>query len=413
MLAPLELFLGLRYVRTREAGHFVSFITWASLLGVALGVAALITILSVMNGFEGELRERLVSLASHATLRAPEPIADWATLAATARATPGVAGVAPYVESQALITHGGAMSGAVVRGVDPAREPAVSTIGQVMVSGTLSDLQPLGGGIVLGRVLAFQLGVGLGDEVTVLVPERATEQDGVEPRMRNFAVVGVFEVGLQDHDSVLALVHLADAQALTGRPGVTGLRLKFADLYAAPRLARELAARLGGGLIARDWTEENATYFRAIRLEKTMMTLILLLVVGVAAFNIVAMLVMVVRAKRTDIAILRTLGLRPRSVVGVFLAQGVVIGWAGTLLGVVSGLTLAANVERIVPWLERTLHFHVMDADVYYVTRIPATIEPGNVIIIAGAAFLLTLAATIYPALRAARTQPADALRYE
>jgi lipoprotein-releasing system permease protein len=420
MIRPLELFVGLRYARSREAGFFVSFITWVSLAGVALGVAALITILSVMNGFEGELRGRLLSLASHATI-VPDAAAggasaaarDWAALADRAGRTPGVAGVAPYVEQQALITHGVEMSGAVLRGIDPAREPRVSTIDRAIVDGRFDALQPGSDRIVLGRILAFQLGAGVGDQVTVMIPQGGSADGEIVPRIRTFTVAGIFEVGLQDHDSVLAVVHIDDAAALKGVPGPTGLRLKFDDVFAAPRLAPQVARALGADLRATDWTEENATYFRAIRIEKTMMTLILLLVVAVAAFNIVATLVMVVRAKRNDIAILRTLGLPPRGVVGIFLSQGVLIGWAGTAFGVALGLLVASNVESIVPFLERTFRFQILDADVYYVTRIPSTIEPSDVVTVAIVAFVLTWLSTLYPALRAAKTEPAEALRYE
>jgi lipoprotein-releasing system permease protein len=417
MIRPLELFVGLRYVRSREAGFFVSFITWVSLAGVTLGVAALITILSVMNGFEGELRDRLLSLASHATIVADgepgaPPVRDWAALADRAGHAAGVAGVAPFVEQQALLTHGQEMSGAVLRGVDPAREPRVSTIDRSIVDGRFDALVPGSDRIVLGRILAFQLGAAVGDEVTVMIP-RAGSDGEIAPRIAKFRVAGIFEVGLQDHDSVLALVHIADAAALAGTGGPTGLRLKFADVFAAPRVAPQLARELGPGLRSTDWSQENAAYFRAIRIEKTMMTLILLLVVAVAAFNIVATLVMVVRAKRTDIAILRTVGLAPRGVVGIFLSQGVVIGWAGTALGVLAGLALATNVERIVPWLERTFGFQILDADVYYVTRIPSTVETSDVLVVAAVAFVLTWLSTLYPALRAARTEPAEALRYE
>jgi lipoprotein-releasing system permease protein len=414
MIRPLELFVGLRYVRSREAGFFVSFITWVSLAGVALGVAALITILSVMNGFEGELRTRLLSLASHATVTAvDEAPRDWGALADRASRAAGVAGVAPFVEQQALLTNGLEMSAAVLRGVDPAREPRVSTLDRAIVDGRFDALQPGSDRIVLGRILAFQLGAALGDQITVMIPAGGAADGEIVPRIRTFTVAGVFEVGLQDHDSVLAIVHIADAAALKGTPGPTGLRLKFDDVFTAPTLAPRLAAVLGAGLRARDWTEENAAYFRAIRIEKTMMTLILLLVVAVAAFNIVATLVMVVRAKRTDIAILRTLGLPPRGIVGIFLSQGVLIGWVGTALGVVLGLLLAANVESIVPWLERTFRFQILDADVYYVTRIPSTIEPLDVVVVGLIAFVLTWLSTLYPAFRAARTEPAEALRYE
>ena len=414
MIRPLEAFIGWRYARSREAGFFVSFITWASLLGVALGVAALITILSVMNGFEGELRDRLVSLSAHATIAAPGGmLPDWREKRSLALATQGAIGAAPYLERQALLTHGSEMSGAMLRGIEPALEPEVSTINAGMLEGSLGELVPGSDRIVLGRGLAYQLGVSVGDEVSVTIPEPVQGGEEIVPRIRNFTVSGVFEVGLQDHDGVLALVSLSDAQALTSSAGPTGLRLRFRELYAAPRLARAIAAALGPGYRVRDWTEENATYFRAIRLEKTMMTLMLLLVVGVAAFNIVASLVMVVRAKRTDIAILRTLGMRARGIVGVFLWQGLVIGCTGTLIGVVLGLLMASHADAIMSFLQRLLHFQLFSADVYYVTRIPSAIEPRDVVLIAATAFLLTLAATVYPALKAAQTEPAEALRYE
>jgi lipoprotein-releasing system permease protein len=413
MIRPLELFLALRYVRSREAGFFVSFITWVSLLGVALGVLALITILSVMNGFEGELRSRLLSLSAHATLvPAGGGTLDGPRIASLARSAPGVEGAAPYTELQALLVHGTEMSSATLRGIDPATEGTVTTIARSLQQGRLEDLVPGADRIVLGRALAFRLRAALGDELTVMVP--AAGDDGeLTPRIRLFTVAGIFEVGLQDHDATLALGEIGDVAALAREGGASGVRLRYRDVFAAPAGARLLAARLGPGLESRDWTIENASYFRAIRIEKTMMTLILLLVVAVAAFNIVAMLVMVVRAKRTDIAILRTLGLAPRGVVGVFLAQGVLIGWSGALLGVGGGLALAANVGRVVPWLEGTFGFRIFDADVYYVTEIPSRIEAGDVVTVAVVALLLTLAATIYPALRAARTAPADVLRYE
>jgi lipoprotein-releasing system permease protein len=413
MIRPLELFLALRYVRSREAGFFVSFITVVSLLGVALGVATLITILSVMNGFEGELRSRLLSLSAHATIvREDGGPLEGDRVAALARAAPGVEGAAPYTELQALIVHGAEMSSASLRGIDPATEGTVTAIDRSLQEGRIADLVPGTNRIVLGRALAFRLHAAVGDELTVMVP--ATGEDGeLTPRIRLFTVSGIFEVGLQDHDATLALGSLADVAALAHEAGASGVRLRYRDVFAAPAAARALALRLGPGFASRDWTLENASYFRAIRIEKTMMTLILLLVVAVAAFNIVAMLVMVVRAKRTDIAILRTLGLSPRGVVGVFLAQGLLIGWSGALFGMAGGLAFAANVGRIAPWLERAWGFRIFDADVYYVTEIPSRIETGDVVTVAFVALALTLAATIYPALRAARTEPADVLRYE
>jgi lipoprotein-releasing system permease protein len=262
-------------------------------------------------------------------------------------------------------------------------------------------------------VLAYQLSVGVGDSVTVMIPVGGASGTELSPRIQRFTVAGIFEVGLQDHDSLLTLVNLQDAQALRGSQRVSGLRLRFVDVFAAPRLAAETAAALGGGFRVRDWTQENASYFRAIRIEKTMMTLILLLIVAVAAFNIVATLVMVVTDKRTDIAILRTIGARPRTIVGVFMTQGVVIGWLGTALGIVLGVTIGLNVATLAPFLERTFGFQIMDADVYYITRIPSDVQSDDVLLIGTVAFLLTVLATIYPAMRAARTEPAEALRYE
>ena len=384
-----------------------------SLGGVALGVLALIVILSIMNGFEGELRERLLSLSAHATVTRRDGAAfDGAALAARVARMPGVVGAAPYVEQQALIGHGAQMSAATLRGIDPLLEPSVSTIDQALKSGQLTDLVAGSNQVLLGRVLAFQLGVSTGDELTVMVPSGEADGD-LAPRIRVFTVAGVFEVGLQDHDSVLALAGLEDVAALSGSGGATGLRLRFAQVFEAPARAAAVAAALGPGFVARDWTVENAGYFHAIRIEKTMMTLILLLVVGVAAFNIVATLVMVVRAKRTDIAILRTLGLEPTGVVGIFLSQGALIGWLGTAIGVGLGLPLAINAGAVAAFLERLFRFEFFAPDVYYVTRIPSQVEAHDVIIVTVIALALTLLATVYPALRAARTEPADALRYE
>jgi lipoprotein-releasing system permease protein len=412
MFQPLPVFVGLRYSLAREHSFFVSFISWVSLLGVAVGVAALITILSVMNGFESELRGRLLSLSAHATLTAGgAPIADWQGRIAQLQGAPGLEGAAPFLDTDAMMSKQSSMSGAIVRGIDPKLEPNVSSIADAMREGKLDDLVPGSNRIILGRMLAYQLEVGTGDSVVVMIPGSAA--GNFTPRLQEFQVVGIFEIGLQEHDSVLALVNLHDAEALRGLTGPTGIRLKFDDVLKAPELARAAAGRLNPKLQARDWTQENEAYFRAIRIEKTMMGLILMLIVAVAVFNIVATLVMVVNDKRTDIAILRTLGLSPRAVLGVFMTQGVLIGWIGTALGVGLGLALALNVDVIVPFLETTFGFHIMDPDVYYISGIPSELHPPDVVRIALAALLLTLIATVYPALKAARTQPAEALRYE
>ena len=415
MFQPVPVFVGLRYSLAREHSFFVSFITWVSLGGVAVGVLALITVLSVMNGFEGELRARLLSLSAHATLTAPKgaPIADWRARLGELKGSPGLLGAAPFLDTDAMLSHSPAMGGAIVRGIDPALEPGVSAIEGAMREGKLEALEPGMNRIVLGRMLAYQLQVGLGDMVTVMIPDSAAG-DSIVPRLENFEVAGIFEVGLEEQDSVLALINLQDAEALRGIGGPTGIRLKFTDVLKAPQLAREAAARLPAGLTVRDWTQENEAFFRAIRIEKTMMGLILMLIVAVAVFNIVATLVMVVSDKRTDIAILRTLGMTPRGILGVFMTQGLLIGWIGTFLGVVLGVALALHVAEVAQLIEHLFGVHIMDdPDVYYTTGLPSEMHAGDVIRIAAAAMLLSLIATVYPAWKASKTQPAEALRYE
>jgi lipoprotein-releasing system permease protein len=413
MFQPLPVFVGLRYSRSLEHSFFVSFITWVSLLGVAVGVAALITVLSVMNGFEAELRGRLLSLSAHATLTSGGAgITDWQAKIGQLQGSPGLEGAAPFLDTDAMLSKQSSMSGAIVRGIDPEWEPKVSSIADAMREGKLSDLKPGLNRIILGRILAYQLQVGTGDTVVVMIPG-SVAGGGFAPRLQEFEVVGTFEVGLQEHDGVLALINLSDAEALRGLQGPTGIRLKFDDVLKAPDLSRVAAERLTPQLTVRDWTQENEAYFHAIRTEKTMMGLILMLIVAVAVFNIVATLVMVVNDKRTDIAILRTLGLSPRGVVAVFMTQGVLIGWIGTALGVGLGLALALNVDVIVPFLETNLGFHIFAPDVYYFSGIPSEMHPPDVVRIAVAALILTLVATVYPALQASRTQPAEALRYE
>ena len=424
MFQPVPVFVGLRYSLAREHSFFVSFITWVSLLGVALGVAILIVVLSVMNGLGSELRDRLLSMSAHASLNAGgAAIPDWRLRIQQLNGAPELEGAAPYLDTDAMLSRQPAMSGAVVRGIDPGLETQVSTIADSMREGKLGDLTPGSNRIVLGRMLAYQLEVGVGDTLTVMTPgngraairgaagrgAQGSQEGGIVPVLREFTVSGIFEVGLQEHDSALALVNLEDAEALRGLAGPTGIRLKFDDVLKAPVLARAAAARIGPGLRLRDWTQENEAYFRAIRIEKTMMALILMLIVAVAVFNIAATLVMVVSDKRTDIAILRTLGMSPRGVLAVFMTQGVLIGWIGTAIGVVLGLGVALNV----PFLEQALNLHIMDPDVYYISTVPSETHSVDVVIIAISALVLTFVATIYPALQAAKTQPAEALRYE
>jgi lipoprotein-releasing system permease protein len=412
MFQPVPIFVGLRYSLAREHGFFVSFITWVSLLGVALGVAILIVVLSVMNGLGSELRDRLLSLSAHASLNAGgAPIVDWRQRLVELKGAPELVGAAPYLDTDAMLSRPPEMSGAIIRGIDPVLEASVSTVGTSMREGKLADLVPGLNRIILGRMLAYQLEAGVGDTVTLMTPGAGQGADAgsIVPNLREFQVAGIFEVGLQEHDSALAYINLEDAEALRGLAGPTGIRLKFDDVLKAPVLAREAASRLRPGLEVRDWSEENQAYFRAIRIEKTMMALILMLIVAVAVFNIAATLVMVVSDKRTDIAILRTLGMSPRGVLAVFMTQGVLIGWIGTAIGVTLGVAIALHV----PFLEQALDLHIMDPDVYYISTIPSETRSSDVISIALAALLLTFFATIYPALQAAKTQPAEALRYE
>jgi lipoprotein-releasing system permease protein len=414
MFHPLSVYVGLRYVRARSHKFFVSFITWASLLGVCVGVAALIVILSVMNGFESELRERLLSLNAAVRISAPAGItsADWDAAERAIAGTSGVRDAARYAELQALAVRQPEMVPILLRGIDPAAPASRADLGSALTQGHLADLTPGSERVILGAIIAERLGLSAGDSITVLLPT-VSAGGAPTPKLREFTVAGVFEVGLQDHDGTLVFAHLEDVRALGAGSVNEGLRVRVDDVLAAPAVAARLRQRLAPGFGVSDWTQENANYFRAIRIEKTMMSLILLLIVAVAAFNIVAMLVMVVTDKRTDIAIVRTFGASPRRVMGIFLTQGLVIGWLGVLLGVVLGLTLAFNVDTIVPFLERTFRFQIMNADVYYITSIPSEVHWGNVLAIAVAALTLTGLATVYPALRASRVAPAEALRYE
>ena len=415
MFQPLSLFVGLRYVRARQHTFFVSFITWVSLAGVALGVAALIVVLSVMNGLKGELRDRLLTLTAHARIvdQRPAQQADDAALGVRLGQLPGVVGVAPYMDLQALAMHGSDMLPVTLRGIDAQREPAVTNLSPLLVSGSLSRLRAGSNGLIVGEALADQLGVAVGDAVTLLVPIASAEAPP-EPQLRVFTIAGIFSAGIQDHDTGLALAALSDVRAFAPKAvGASGLRVRFRDALAAPQYMGAVRAAAGPGMLVRDWTEDNANYFRAVRIEKTMVALILLLVVGVAAFNIVAMLVMVVTDKRTDIAILRTLGAAPATVLRIFITQGLVIGWCGVAFGLASGVLIARNVGSIAPFLERLFGFHFFDADVFYITALPSELQGPDVLWISTAALLLTLAATVYPALRAAATPPAAALRYE
>ena len=415
LFAPYELALGLRYLRAKRRNNFISVIAAISVLGIAVGVTALITVLSVMNGFETELRSRILAMTAHATVESVDGgLADWAGVVEAARARPGVLGAAPYVQGEAMIGNEGKLSGVMLRGVDPALEPAVSEVGARMVFGAMTDLQAGEYGVVLGSELAYALGVGPGDKVLVLVSQGTLTPAGFVPRTRRFTVTGVFEVGMYEYDRTLAVVHIKDAAKLLGLgEGVSGVRLRLDDMFAAPRVAAELESDLGPALVASDWTRQHVNFFRAIRTEKTVMFVILALIVAVAAFNIISTLVMVVTEKEADIAILRTLGSTPRSIMAVFMVQGTLIGLLGTLLGVAGGVALALNVENIVPLLERQFGVEFLPADVYYISSLPSELHAVDVLRIGALSFVLSLLSTVVPALRASRVRPVEALRHE
>ncbi|MGF1613064.1 MAG: lipoprotein-releasing ABC transporter permease subunit [Gammaproteobacteria bacterium] len=415
MFRPLELAIGLRYTRAKRRNHFISFISLTSMLGIALGVTALITVLSVMNGFEKELRERILGMASHATITGyGGNLTHWESLASGVRQHKRVVGAAPYVEGQAMLVRGGNVYGAIVRGVLPAEEPSVADIEQYMVMGSLSDLRPGEYGIVMGKTLAQGLGVGPGDQVTLMAPQAQVTPAGILPRLRRFTVVGLVEVGHAEYDMAFALLHIEDAARLFRLQGqVSGLRLKLDDIYAAPAVSRQLTSELGGHFWVRDWTQYHVNFFRALKTEKVVMFIILALIVAVAAFNIVSTLIMVVTDKQSDIAILRTLGASPGSVMLIFVVQGTVIGLVGTLFGVLGGIALATNVETIVPIIEQFFSVKFLSPDVYYISEVPSDMRWPDVVLIATTAFVMCTLATLYPAWRASRTQPAEALRYE
>ena len=415
MIRPLELAIGLRHLRAKQRIRFISFISLISVLGIALGVAALVAVLSVMNGFERELRSRILGMVSHATISGLlGPIGEWRETADLALAHPSVLAVAPYVEGQAMLTAGGAVRGVLVRGVEPEAETRVSDVSEYMLTGSLDELEAGAFRILVGSALASHLGLELGSRLTAIAPEATTTPAGVVPRHRRFEVAGIFEAGHGQYDSSFALMHIKDAGKLFRvREGVSGLRLRLADMFAAPRLSREIAAHLSERYWVTDWTQYHAQFFRALRIEKTAMFIILTLIVAVAAFNLVSTLVMVVNERRPEIAILRTLGLTPTSVLAIFLVQGTLIGLVGTGVGAMAGVALADNLEVIVPAIEQLLGRKFLSPEIYYLADVPADIRGPDVLVIIAVAFVMSMLATIYPAWRGANTQPAEALRHE
>ncbi|MCA1977754.1 MAG: lipoprotein-releasing ABC transporter permease subunit [Thiobacillus sp.] len=414
-MLPYELLIGLRYTHAKRRNHFISFISVVSMAGIALGVMALIVVLSVMNGFQEELRARILGVAAHLEISGPgDRLADWRGVLAQTRQNPEVKAGAPYVNTQGMLANGDMVRGAIIRGITPELENQVADFGRHMKAGRLEDLKPGSFGIVLGAELARALNVYPGDKVVLLTPQGNITPAGVMPRVKQFTVVGIFEAGMFEYDSGLALINLADAQKLL-RLGddVSGVRLKLDDLFRAPFVTRELTRSLVGDFYLTDWTQSHANFFRAVAIEKRMMFLILLLIVAVAAFNIVSTLVMAVTDKQADIAILRTLGARPGSIMKIFIVQGAFIGVFGTLLGLVSGVLLALNLETVVPVIERIAGMDLFPADVYYISKLPSKLVWSDVAIITGVALAISLLATLYPSWRASRIQPAEALRYE
>lgn len=417
MMRPATAWIALRYLFAQRSNQFAALVGLASVIGVALGVAALIVVLSVMNGFENELRSRLVAISGHGAVLTGRGENPWRDVVADLGRFPGVTSATPYVELEAMLSVRGELAGAVIEGVDPSLPVPLAGLGGAVREGLLADLTPGAWRAFLGRALAIRLGVGPGDSVRVLVPVR-DDAGRVTSRLRELVVAGVFEVGVRDQDAVRVLVNLSDAASLAGLGDrVTGVRFQGNDIFAAPRiLADWTTAWTAAGRPApatTDWTRDNATYFRAVRIEKAMMTLLLSLIVAVAAFNIVATLVMVVTDKRPGIAILRTLGFSRRAIVGVFALQGILIGWAGVIAGVAGGALLATNIGSVAPALERLFGFEFMPADVYYLTALPADLEASDLFWVSAIALLLTALATVYPALRAAAVAPAEVLRYE
>ena len=410
-----ELFIGLRYTRAKRRNHFISFISLISMAGIALGMTVLITVLSVMNGFQREIRTRILGVASHVQLTgATGTLSDWQRVATDASRHEPVVAAAPFVSAQGLLTNGSAVRGAFVRGVLPQQEDRVADIGRHMRSGRLEDLKPGEYGVVLGVELARALGAAQGDRVVLVAPQGQVTPAGVVPRLRQLTVVGIFGVDHYEYDSGLALLHLEDAQRIF-RLGeaVSGVRLKVKELFEAPQVARDLSRSLGPDIYASDWTRQHANFFRAVQIEKRMMFIVVILIIAVAAFNIVSSLVMVVTDKQADIAILRTLGAAPSSITKIFMIQGMLIGVVGTLLGLAGGIALALNVETVVPFIESLFGIKFLAKDVYYISDLPSEVQMPDVLLTAAVSFILTLAATIYPSWRASKVNPAEALRYE
>jgi lipoprotein-releasing system permease protein len=416
MFRPAALFIGLRYTRAKRRNHFISFISFMSMFGIALGVVVLITVLSVMNGFDSEIKKRVFSMWPPLTIgSADNYVSNWKELEQIVSGTPGVTAVAPFVSGQALITNSDSVSPAMITGIDPTAEQKISLLGEKMVQGQLTALKDHSFGIVLGEELANRLDATLGDKITVVTPQASLTPAGVIPRFKRFTVVGIFRVGSGfGFDLALAYINLNDAQKLFQMGStVSGLHANVQNVYAAPKIGKDIANELTPLARITNWTDQFGAFFHAVKLEKTMMFLILLLIIAVAVFNLVCTLVMVVNEKQSDIAILRTFGATPQMIMGIFIVQGAIVGIIGTLLGVVGGILLSLNATHIVDWIQRVFDVQLLTSSVNFVNYLPTELRLDDVLKISGAALLLSLVATLYPAWRAARTEPVEALRYE
>jgi lipoprotein-releasing system permease protein len=415
---PYELFVGMRYTRAKRKNHFISFISLTSMIGIALGVAALIVVLSVMNGFQKELRTRILGVASHLEVTgANNRLADWQAISELSSKQSHVLASAPYITAQGMLSYGQGVQGVIIRGVLPADEDKVADLGRHMKAGSLDDLRSGDFGIILGADLAFALGAQIGDKVVVMAPQGQFTPTGIVPRLKQFTLVGLFQIGMYEYDAGLALIHIDDAAKLY-RMGnsVSGVRLKLDDLFDAPTIAASFNGLLneqGGSYYVSDWTQQHANFFKAVQMEKRVMFIILTLIVAVAAFNIVSTLVMAVTDKRADIAIMRTLGASPHSIMAIFIVQGALIGVVGTVLGAAFGIVIALNIDTIIPFIEQLFHVQFLAKDVYYISDLPSDLVWSDVITIVTLSFVLSLMATLYPSWKASKINPAEALRYE
>ena len=414
MFRPLSIFIGARYTRAKRRNHFISFISMTSMIGLSLGVLAMIVVLSVMNGFQREMSARILGMVPHAAVLGAQPLGNWQAVADAALKNPEVLAAAPLTEMEGMLSYKGAMQPIQISGIDPAQEGKVSIVADHIVQGRLDDLKPGEFGVVVGEMTARRFGLRVGDKLTLIVPEVSTAPGGITPRMQRLNVVGVFKVGAE-LDGSMGLIHMADAASMQrwAPNQVQGVRLKVKDLYAAPQVSRAIVGELGEQYRADDWTHTQGSLFSAMKMEKTMIGLLLMMIIAVAAFNIIATLIMVVNDKGADIAILRTIGATPAQIMGTFMVQGSLIGVVGTLIGGVLGVIAALNVSQIVGWLERVSGQHIFTSDVYFISTLPSELQWGDVALICTAGLVMSFLATLYPAWRASQVEPAYALRYE